>query len=89
MAYATCRPNQRFVGLAAICDNIRHLVVGYATGDAPYLGGIGVDPVFLPSSTLYNAALVDSDWYNTSTGSGDLNQNGVPYGFAHTELAGE
>ena len=66
--YATCRPGQRFMALAALCDGIRSLVEGQGPGTTPYLGGVGVDPVFLPPSTLFNPALMASDWYNTSTG---------------------
>ena len=87
-----CRPGQRFSALAAICDDISQLLGGQNTsagGQAPYLGGVGTDPTFMSSSTMYKPSLVSSDWYNSSTGSGELNLNGVPYGFFHTELPGE
>eukprot|EP00198_Chlamydomonas_reinhardtii_P013653 XP_001702990.1 predicted protein [Chlamydomonas reinhardtii] len=52
------------------------------------LGGIGVDPVFLPRSPLFRAGINPDDYYNTSAGSSDINPNGVPFGFFHEEIAG-
>ena len=87
---AACRPNQRFVALTAVCDNIGQLLAEQgAPEEGLYLGGIGTDPTFLPSSTLYQAGLTLSDWYNTSSGSRNLSATGVPYGFSHADLPGE
>jgi hypothetical protein len=51
----------------------------------------GVDPVFNELSQLFSAqiSLVPEQWYNTSTGSSDMDPQGVPYGFFHTPLPGE
>ena len=39
-------------------------------------------------SSLYNPDLELPDWYNTSTGSPDLNANDFPYGFFHSHMEG-
>jgi hypothetical protein len=50
----------------------------------------GIDPTFSALSQLYNAELAQSpgEWYNTSTGSTEVNINGAPYGFFHVPLDG-
>ena len=56
---------------------------------APQRGSLhpyGVDPVFLPSSQLYDAQLgAQGDpaqlYYNTSTAAGEVSPTGTPYGF--------
>lgn len=46
-------------------------------------GGIGIDPVFVRRSQLYRSDLASDPgaYYNASEGAGQLNPNGVPYGF--------
>lgn len=48
----------------------------------------GVDPVFLPSSALYDSHLSDStvQYYNTTAGSGEVSATGAPYAFYHRPL---
>ncbi len=48
----------------------------------------GVDPVFLPSSSLYDSRLSDSvaQYYNTTAGSGEVAATGAPYAFHHRPL---
>ncbi|PNW72097.1 hypothetical protein CHLRE_16g682550v5 [Chlamydomonas reinhardtii] len=50
----------------------------------------GVDPVFLPSSALYDSHLSDStvQYYNTTAGSGEVSATGAPYAFYHRPLQG-
>ncbi|KAG2499887.1 hypothetical protein HYH03_002176 [Edaphochlamys debaryana] len=60
--------------------SFRALVV---SGD---LGGIGVDPVFSIHSSLYNASLNASDFYNMSHGSREIGPGRMPYGFFHERL---
>ncbi|KAG2451339.1 hypothetical protein HYH02_003943 [Chlamydomonas schloesseri] len=50
----------------------------------------GVDPVFLPSSSLYDSRLSDSvaQYYNTTAGSGEVAATGAPYAFHHRPLQG-
>ncbi|KAG2430825.1 hypothetical protein HXX76_009800 [Chlamydomonas incerta] len=50
----------------------------------------GVDPVFLPSSALYDSRLSDSaaQYYNTTAGSGEVAATGAPYAFHHRPLQG-
>ncbi|EFJ51847.1 hypothetical protein VOLCADRAFT_87436 [Volvox carteri f. nagariensis] len=50
------------------------------------LGGIGNDPVFSRVSSLYDATLRSSDWYNMTEGSPEINPLGLPYGFFHEPL---
>ncbi|KAG2422885.1 hypothetical protein HXX76_015713 [Chlamydomonas incerta] len=50
------------------------------------LGGIGVDPVFIKQSPLFQPSLDPAAYYNTSNGSVELNPAGVPYGFFHHPL---
>lgn len=56
----------RFGGLSSVCSSATRSV-------APY----GVDPVFNPGTTLFDADLSVGDYYNKS----ELNSFGVPYGF--------
>lgn len=55
-----------------------------------YSGGIGLDPVLLMRSSLYNPDLAarPEDWYNTSQGSADINIHGAPFGFFQEDLPG-
>jgi hypothetical protein len=48
----------------------------------------GVDPVFLPSSSLYDSRLSDSTalYYNSTPGSGEVAATGAPYAFYHRPL---
>ena len=55
---------------------------------ASRLGGAGVDPVFLPSSSLYDPGLDPSEYYNISIGSGEINVNDYPWGFFSIALPG-
>lgn len=55
---------------------------------ASRLGGAGVDPVFVPSSSLFQAGLDPSNFYNTTAGSGHINVNGNPWGFFSADLPG-
>lgn len=52
--------------------------------------GVGIDPVFSPSSRLFNGAIAGNqqDWYNSTPGSPDLNINGYPLGFFRHPLPG-
>ncbi|GFR50777.1 hypothetical protein Agub_g13042 [Astrephomene gubernaculifera] len=71
-----------------------HLVVGCdsdtsndnRTPNSGDLGGIGNDPVFNRHSELYASSAIAGDFYNTSTGSPELNAAGLPYGFYHEPL---
>ena len=52
-------------------------------------GGVGNDPVFNPSSAIYNSVLDPADWYNMTNGSGEFNlATGTPYGFFPSSLPG-
>ena len=50
--------------------------------------GAGVDPSFLPTSSLYSNNLLLSDFFNISDGSGDINGNGKPFGFYSHKFEG-
>lgn len=39
-------------------------------------------------SSLYDAALDATDYYNVTEGSGEINPAGLPYGFFHHQLEG-
>ncbi|KAF5827471.1 hypothetical protein DUNSADRAFT_614 [Dunaliella salina] len=82
------------VRLSAECRGSRFdaILDSYGTGRARAsaaskgangLPAIGVDPTFVDTSRLYDqeVALSPSNWYNTSEAAGQLNQNGIPYGF--------
>jgi hypothetical protein len=50
---------------------------------------MGVDPVFLGSSSLFDDRIPISSYFNLSDGSGDINANGYPWGFHSYSLKGE
>lgn len=63
----------RFAFLASWCRG-----VGGLLDSAPF----GRDPVFVPSSPLFQPSINISAYYNTTEGSGDISPNGgVPFGF--------
>lgn len=55
-----------------------------ALDSAPF----GRDPVFAPTSALFQPNVNASLYYNTSEGSGDLSDAGVPFGFLSRETRG-
>ncbi|GLC65058.1 hypothetical protein PLESTF_000242100 [Pleodorina starrii] len=50
----------------------------------------GTDPIFLPSSSLYDASLADkvNQYYNTTPGSGEVSVTGAPYSYFAKRLQG-
>eukprot|EP00798_Chlamydomonas_sp_ICE-L_P013353 gene13353-19195_t len=54
------------------------------------LPGVGIDPVFSRRSDLYDAVIANqpSDWYNSSSESGQVNQFEVPFGFFPEAMPG-
>ncbi|GAX81803.1 hypothetical protein CEUSTIGMA_g9231.t1 [Chlamydomonas eustigma] len=55
--------------------------------DYKFLEGVGTDPVFMSQSSLYDAKLLISDYYNTSAHSTEVNNStGAPFGFFHYPL---
>lgn len=54
----------------------------------PDLSPFGVDASFAPTSTLYNPAANISDYYDTSPGSTEVSEFGLPYGFFHYPIQG-
>ncbi|KAF5832417.1 hypothetical protein DUNSADRAFT_11700 [Dunaliella salina] len=97
-----CREKGLAVDLSAECSSGRMDTISSlygtvqgkdATGSTGTLGlpPIGIDPVFVITSRMYDpqVALNPSDWYNTSKGSGQLNQQGIPFGFFPKIFPGE
>eukprot|EP00983_Pelagomonas_calceolata_P113932 1160041-Pelagomonas_calceolata.AAC.4 len=89
-----CSDEGLAVGLSAECSTARvnarmshetnrGKAAGGSTGAQRLPSPIGVNPVFVNTSAMFSpdVALSPSDWYNTTKASGQVNQQGVPYGF--------
>ena len=65
-------------------------VADYLTRMADPLNPYGSDPVFVSDTSLYNPKMVDreAEFYNTTSGSKDVNINNSPNGFFHRPMEG-
>ncbi|KAF5832422.1 hypothetical protein DUNSADRAFT_11704 [Dunaliella salina] len=96
-----CREKGLAVDLSAECGDARMNAIrssyGARKGEASAVSGgatglpaIGVNPVFVNYSRIYDqqVALNPSNWYNSSEAAGQLNLQGIPYGFFPGSLPG-
>lgn len=85
-----CSASKHRAALAVGCSG-KKTASHKEASDYSYLPPVGSDPAFSHMSPLYasDVAACPSDWYNTSAVAGEVNQNGVPYGFEHAAVQGK
>eukprot|EP00873_Tetraselmis_striata_P037232 jgi/Tetstr1/457496/TSEL_044078.t1 len=89
---------ERFHAVTTICNDIDFLaktVRLVTTANSSLLAGVsdplapyGTDPVFQSTDKLYNPAAQQSDYYNTTAGSAEINAQGAAHWFFPRPVAG-